>query len=74
MVVTSVSINQLVEMMTETSGIRPTARHDPPRPGDVRDSLADISAAKKAFGFQPTVTLQAGLSEYMSWAKEETFR
>jgi UDP-glucose 4-epimerase len=66
---TRVTINRLVEMMIEAGGIRPTVRHGPPRKGDVRDSLADISAANKAFGFQPTVTLEAGLREYMAWAK-----
>ena len=68
---TRVTINRLVEMMIEAGGIRPTVRHGPPRKGDVRDSLADISAANKAFGFQPTVTLEAGLREYMAWARKE---
>ena len=68
---TRVTINRLVEMMIEAGGIRPTVQHGPPRKGDVRDSLADISAANKAFGFQPTVTLEAGLKEYMAWARKE---
>ena len=68
---TRVTINRLVEMMIEAGGIRPTVRHGPPRKGDVRDSLADISAANQAFGFQPTVTLEAGLKEYMAWARKE---
>jgi UDP-glucose 4-epimerase len=60
-----------VDLMAEASGIRPTVQHGPPRQGDVRHSLADISAAKKAFGFEPTVSLESGLEEYMAWAKTD---
>jgi UDP-glucose 4-epimerase len=66
---TRVTINRLVELMVEASGIKPDVEHGPPRPGDVRHSLADVSAAKKAFGFIPSVTLEIGLKEYMDWAK-----
>ena len=66
---TRVTINRLVELMSEAIGIKPIVEYGPPRKGDVRHSLADISAANKAFGFEPTVTLEAGLKEYMDWAK-----
>lgn len=68
---TRITINRLVELMTEASGIRPVVRHGPPRKGDVRHSLADISAAKEAIGYAPSVTLSKGLVEYMAWAKKE---
>jgi UDP-glucose 4-epimerase len=66
---TRVTVNRLVELMTEASGIRSVVEHGPPRAGDVRHSLADVSAANKAFGFTPEVTLEVGLKEYMDWAK-----
>jgi UDP-glucose 4-epimerase len=66
---TRITINHLVELMTEASGITPTVEYGPPRPGDVRDSLADISAAQKAFGYEAPVDLPTGLKEYMSWAE-----
>jgi UDP-glucose 4-epimerase len=66
---TRVTINRLVELMAEASGLEPKVEHGPPRPGDVRHSLADVSAANKAFGFAPSVTLEVGLKEYMDWAK-----
>src|SRR5437868_5450663 len=33
----------------------------PPRPGDIRDSWADVSAAKNILGYTPTVDLEQGL-------------
>jgi UDP-glucose 4-epimerase len=66
---TRITINRLVELMAEASGIRPEVRFGPPRPGDVRDSLADVSAAQSRIGFRPSVELLPGLTEYMAWAK-----
>ena len=57
-------------MVADSSGVEVAIQHGPPRPGDVRHSLADVSAARAAFGFEPTVTLEAGLPEYMQWARE----
>ena len=66
-----ISINDLVAELKAASGLAPVVRHGPPRPGDVRDSLADISAAARAFGFNPRVSLREGLAEYMRWAQKE---
>ncbi|HEY0872219.1 MAG TPA: NAD-dependent epimerase/dehydratase family protein [Vicinamibacterales bacterium] len=66
---TRVTINALAAMLARAAGTDVTIQHGPPRPGDVRHSLADISAARTAFGFEPTVTLEAGLPEYMAWAR-----
>lgn len=69
-----ITLNNLVELLKDISDIAPVVRHGHPRPGDVRHSLADISAARKAFGFEPQVSLGDGLKEYMDWAKEEVTR
>jgi UDP-N-acetylglucosamine/UDP-N-acetyl-alpha-D-glucosaminouronate 4-epimerase len=33
----------------------------PPRPGDIRDSWADLTAARETLGYEPTVGLEDGL-------------
>jgi nucleoside-diphosphate-sugar epimerase len=71
---TRITINRLVELLTEASGLSPDVRHGPPRAGDVRDSLADLSAARAAFGFEPSIDMGAGLAEYCAWAREEAVR
>jgi UDP-glucose 4-epimerase len=67
---TRITINRLVELMAAASGIAPRVVHGPPRPGDVRHSLADVSAAHKAFGYVPQVGFEEGLREYTLWAKD----
>ena len=36
-------------------------RFAPPRPGDIRDSWADVSAAREVLGYEPRVSLEEGL-------------
>lgn len=66
-----ISINELARIMIELSGAPSRIAHGPPRPGDVRDSLADTSAARAAFGFEPTVGLEEGLVEYLQWLSKD---
>src|SRR6266542_652846 len=36
-------------------------RFAPPRPGDIRDSWADVNAARETLGYEPSVELDEGL-------------
>lgn len=50
------------------SGLEP--EHLLERPGDVRDSLADISAAQQAFGYTPLVGFEEGLRRTVDWYQQ----
>ena len=39
----------------------------PPRPGDVRHTQADISKARRCFGFKPEVSFEEGLQKMIAW-------
>jgi nucleoside-diphosphate-sugar epimerase len=64
---TRVTINDLAAMMQRAAGREVGVEYAPPRPGDVRDSLAATAAAQAAFGFSPSVGLDEGLGEYVAW-------
>ena len=66
---TRVTINHLAELMIRLSGRSVPVEHHGERPGDVRDSLADISQARSVLGFEPQVQLEDGLREYLAWAE-----
>jgi UDP-glucose 4-epimerase len=68
---TRITINRLVELLRTVSGMNVIVHHAPPRPGDVRDSLADISAARAAFGYAPSIDIERGLAGYFQWASAE---
>ncbi len=65
----AVTVNALIELMREASGITFSVEHGPPRRGDVRHSRADITAAQESLGYQPQVGLREGLNDYMAWAR-----
>lgn len=62
-----ISINELAAAMMEIAGRQVPVRYEPARAGDVRDSLADISRAQAAFGYEPAYTVQQGLVETIGW-------
>jgi UDP-glucose 4-epimerase len=66
---TRVTINRLADLVVTASGRTVEIVHGNPRKGDVRHSLADISAARTAFGYEPNVTFDVGLPEYMAWCR-----
>jgi nucleoside-diphosphate-sugar epimerase len=41
------------------------------REGDVRDSQADISKAKRLLGYEPLVGLEEGLRKTLEWCRSE---
>lgn len=41
--------------------------HEPPRVGDVRDSLADITRARQILGFEPDVSMTDGLDQSVDY-------
>lgn len=71
---TRVTINELTSLMARCSGIAATVEHVAPRKGDVRHSLADVSRAHAALGYVPAVSLESGLTEYMTWARSAITR
>jgi nucleoside-diphosphate-sugar epimerase len=55
------SVNDVADTIGRILG-KPVAKEfQPPRPGDIRDSWADITAARETLGFEPTVGLEEGL-------------
>lgn len=57
-----VSLNTLWNQLQVISGQNIDANYGPPRKGDVRDSLADISKAKQILDYNPLFSVQAGMN------------
>jgi len=57
-----ISLNKLWQEICVLKGITIDPVYLPNRPGDILDSLADISKAKKHLGYDPDFSLKAGLA------------
>lgn len=66
---TRITLNQTVAILRELTGYTGKVQFAPDRQGDVKHSLADITAATAAFGYKPTVSFQEGLKKTVSWYK-----
>ena len=55
------SINELAKTVLELAGVDLEIRYEKSRAGDIKDSYADISKAKKFLGYEPKVSLRDGL-------------
>jgi UDP-glucose 4-epimerase len=62
-----INLNELASLIMDITGITVPLVYEPPRTGDVRDSLADINPAQEAFGFAPEYTVKTGLKETIAW-------
>ena len=56
-----VTVNAVTAAIGEVLGKPVEKRFEPPRIGDIRDSWADVSAAREVLGWEPTVALEEGL-------------
>jgi UDP-glucose 4-epimerase len=57
-----ISLNQLVALIQEETGVHLAPQHTLERAGDVRDSLADIEKAKRMLGYQPSIGIEEGIA------------
>jgi nucleoside-diphosphate-sugar epimerase len=64
-----VSLNKVVELLGKISGHPMEAKHDPNREGDIRDSQADITAARNFLGYTAPVDFEEGLRRTFEWYK-----
>jgi len=62
-----VTLNQAWELLQQFEGVQIPAVYGPPRPGDVRDSQADTTAARTQLGHSPRFTFEEGLRLTLEW-------
>ncbi len=60
---------QLLMMLAEYFGARIEPKFEPARAGDVRESLADITLARRLLGYEPKFTLEEGLQATIDYYK-----
>jgi nucleoside-diphosphate-sugar epimerase len=66
----SVTVNQVVRELRTLLGKDIEPIHAPARPGDIRHSLADITAARELLGYEPRVDFREGLRRSIDWYRQ----
>lgn len=58
----AITVNRMLALVGELLGKSAEADYTDPRPGDIRDSLADITAARDVLGYDPEVSFEDGMA------------
>lgn len=61
------SLNDLIRRLWDLTGSKTEPIYADPRPGDVKHSLGDISAAQRFLGYAPRVSFEEGLRHTVEW-------
>jgi nucleoside-diphosphate-sugar epimerase len=65
------SLNFVWDLLQKIEGVSLQPNYGPPRAGDVRDSQADTSVARRDLGHDPQYTLEQGLRRTLEWFRSQ---
>lgn len=60
-----ISLNQVLAAAADLLGADPHPDYQPPRAGDIRESVSDITNARETLGFSPQMSFRAGLADLL---------
>ena len=65
------TLNETYQVLAQLLDYPHAPEYGPERAGDVKDSLADVSAAREAMGYTPDVGFEEGLERTVAWYRAE---
>jgi UDP-glucose 4-epimerase len=65
------TLNKTFRVLADLLEFKEAPIYGPNRTGDIQNSLADISAAREAFGYEPKVSFEEGLRRTVAWYREQ---
>ena len=66
----TVKLSRLIELLEDALGKRATLDRQPPQPGDVPLTCADISKAGERLGYEPKTKIEQGIPLFVDWFKQ----
>lgn len=67
-----ITLNHAWALLQKIEGVSIPANYGPPRAGDVRDSQADTTAARRDLNHDPKFTFEEGMRATLNWYKRST--
>jgi len=65
------TLADLVERVAAAVGRPARVVHVPAPPGEMTNTLADVSLAERELGYQPQVTIDQGLARFVDWYRQQ---
>jgi len=70
----TVTLGRLIEVLEQSLGRKAVIDRQPPQPGDVPITFADISKARAQLGYSPQVRIEEGVPRFVEWFKRTSAR
>lgn len=65
-----VSLKEMINTIGQALRVEPQIKQLPMQPGDVDRTYADISKAKELLGYEPKISFEQGIQNFVNWYKE----
>jgi UDP-glucuronate 4-epimerase len=65
----TVRLDRLIQLIASALGVDPEIEQLPAQPGDVTRTYADISKARRLLGYDPQVSIEDGIVDFVDWYK-----
>jgi nucleoside-diphosphate-sugar epimerase len=65
-----ITLNEAWALLGKIEDVRIAPKYGPPRAGDVRDSQADTTLARRDLGHDPRFTFEQGMRATLNWYRE----
>jgi len=69
---TATSVNQIGDMLCSRISPAMECAHGPERPGELRNSIADITKTTNHLGYKPKYRLRESIDDVIEWIKESS--
>ncbi len=68
----TIYLTDFIQVVEEVVGKNATIVQEPPKPGDVPITYADITKARELLGYEPAVSVVDGMHKFWKWYQAET--
>jgi UDP-glucuronate 4-epimerase len=67
----TVELRELIALLERELGQKARIDRQPPQPGDVPRTFADVSKARRLLGYDPQTPIEEGIHRFVEWFKEQ---
>ena len=67
-------LRELISLLEKELDLKAVIEHQPMQPGDVPQTFADISKARKLLGYNPQTQIEDGIRLFVEWFRDKSER
>ena len=67
----TVELRELISLLEDALGQRAEIEPQPPQPGDVPQTFADIAKAQRLLGYNPQTQIEDGIKKFVEWFRRQ---